>query len=118
MSSRGAAAVLAGLVLLVGVLLGFGYHATTPGPTYENGKPVICGSAFLPDHTDAAASDLVGQATGTGTGYQAACSDALSTPKIAAFGMVGVSVLALLFCGLTIRSDARRPVPVSEDVAS
>jgi hypothetical protein len=105
-------------VLLIGVLLGFGYHATVPGPSYENGKQVVCGSAFMPDHTDAAAYDLVGGSTGTGTGYEAACSDALSTPRIAAFGMVGIGVLTLLFCGLTIRPEVRRPVAASEEVTS
>jgi hypothetical protein len=82
MSTRGAVAVIAGLLVVVGVIVGFLPHSTLD-PDLQVSVP--CGSAFSPD------------------GTFLACGSALSGPRWAAIGIAAVGLVAGLFLLLTMK---------------
>ena len=116
MSPRGAAGVLAGLVILVGVILGYVPHHLAADPVLG---VINCGSAFSPS-VDAAGTDLGSAAAGVPTNFTQQCSDALSAPRTISFVLIGVGVLVGLFCLLTaIGAQPKResPKPVQETLS-
>lgn len=83
MSTRGAAAVIAGLLVVIGVVVGLIPHSAIDpslGPV-----PVACGSAFSPKDTFSV------------------CDAALSGPRWTAIGIGAVGLLAGLFLLLTMK---------------
>jgi hypothetical protein len=88
---------------MVGLVLGFSTHSVGEGTP---GGAITCGSAFSPDNTVATGVDQISQMSN----FAQQCSDSLGTPRTVALSLVGVSVLALLFLGLTIKSSVAQPV--------
>lgn len=89
--------MLAGIVLAVGLVIGFMSHSVSD----EFGDSITCGSPFSPQHAEALGADLGSAAANVATSYDQQCGDALSAPRTVALSIAGVGVLALLFCGLT-----------------
>jgi hypothetical protein len=104
MSTRGAAAVIVGLVLAIGLIFGLVPHSVPA----EFGA-VSCGSAFNPDKLSVSGANIVAAMSGSATDFDQQCSDALSTPRLIALGLIGVGALTLLFVGLT-----RKPALASQ----
>jgi hypothetical protein len=116
MNNRKALAVIAGIVLALGFILAV-------VPTHVSGGEVPCGSALAPDDSKANAAefgDAIGDIYRGGDGsddggYVALCEDRVSTQRMIAFPVAGVSALALLFLGLTAqqissqRADDEQP---------
>lgn len=99
MNARSASAVLAGLVLLVGVILGFSISPTTSDPVLGT---IHCGSPFH-SSTDAASADLGAGLAGVAVDHESECSSALTGPRIAAWSLIGLGGLGLLFFLLTMK---------------
>lgn len=107
MSTRGALAVIAAVVLGFGLLL-----ALIP----VSANDVGCGSAISPDSSAAGAAEFgedleSAYAGGSGVdgGFRAACEDRVTTQRLTAFPIAGIGVLALGFLALTSKGK-----PVSE----
>ncbi|MGY1830157.1 hypothetical protein ACI8AA_06960 [Geodermatophilus sp. SYSU D01180] len=102
MSNRAAAAVIAGIVLVIGIILAF-------VPISVSSGEVGCGSALSSDTSTASAAefgDAIADAYRGGDGsddgaYVALCDDRVFTQRLLAFPVVIVGALALLFLGLT-----------------
>ena len=92
--------MVAGLVILVALFIGLSGHSL-PGDGISG--EIHCGSAFAPDHTDAIGTDLGAGAAGFSRDFDSQCADALSTPRTIGLSLLGVSLLALLFMGLTVK---------------
>jgi hypothetical protein len=109
MSSRGAVGVIAGIVFLVGVVIGYIPHSL-PGDGVIG--TITCGTPFSPDNASAAGTDLGSAAAGVTTDFAQQCSNALGTPRIISFVLIGVAVLVGLFALLTAGQAARtQPAP-------
>ncbi len=93
MSPRKAAAVVAGIVLAVGLLLAV-------NPLSVGGAGVGCGSALAPSQTEALRADVNGP-FGITTLYRAACDEEVGEQRTLAFPILGVAALALVFLWLT-----------------
>jgi hypothetical protein len=96
MSTRGALAVIAGIVLALGVVLAF-------LPVSIDDGDIDCGAALQLSASQASAEDMV-----NGGDHLARCEDRVGTQRLFAFPLVGVGALGLLFLGLTsprARSD-------------
>jgi hypothetical protein len=95
MSTRGALAVVAAIVLAVGFLL-----AVLP----VSSGGVGCGNAFSPSSDEASAADfsetIRGTDTGDGSTHVESCEGRVSTQRLVAFPLAGVGFLGLLFLGL------------------
>jgi hypothetical protein len=115
MSNRKALAVLAGIILALGVILAL-------VPTSVSSGEVSCGSALAPDSgttSDASLAefkDAIGDAYrgGDGTdngGYVALCEDRVSTQRFIAFPIAGVGALVLAFLLLTASSQVQAQEP-------
>lgn len=87
MSTRGAAAVIAGLLVVIGLVVGFVPHSAIDP---DLGVSVPCGSAFSPK-----AVFLV-------------CGNVLSGPRWTAVGIAAVGALAGLFLMLTAKPAAKQ----------
>lgn len=106
MSTRGALAVVAAIVLAAGVLL-----ALLPVSVADG---VGCGSAISPEPNAAMAAEFGASledafAGGTGDadgGFQALCEDRVTAQRLAAFPLVGIGVLALVFLALNVAAEA------------
>lgn len=104
MSSRRAVLVIAGVVLLVGLVFAFA-PVTTGG--------ISCGNAFASSTSEAAGADLFE----TGSDYVGACEDALTSRRWIAFGLMGLAGLVLLFGLLTstgVASSAEQNRPARQ----
>lgn len=114
MSNRKALGVIAGLVVLVGLILLF-------VPTAVAGGDVGCGSAMSPSSADAigaelgdALSDIYAGGDGSDDGgYQALCDDRIGTQRVVAWSIVGVGALVLLFLFLTAQHKTRWDPPAA-----
>lgn len=101
MSTRGALAVVAAIVIAAGFVL-----ALLP----VSAKGVQCGTALHPDKMgaitaefqDSVTAALRGERGGGEDAYADACEDRVSSQRTAAFLLVGVGGLALLFVALTV----------------
>ncbi len=110
MSTRGALAVIAAVVIAVGFLLAL-------LPVSANG--VACGSALGPDSSKASAAEFrvsledafAGGDGDVNGGFQASCEDRVTTQRLVAYPLAGVGGLALVFLALTSKGK-----PVSEPV--
>lgn len=102
MTTRKAAAVIAGLVLAIGLLLLF-------VPVSVAGD-VDCGSAVAPDSIGAIGAEFSDALNGRSTDYQVMCDERVSTQRLIAFSIAGIGALALLFVVLT----AARADPVTK----
>jgi len=99
MSPRRAAVVLAGLVFLVGVLLGLLPHSV---------GDVGCGSPWSPSVAPNGA-DLGSLTAGITTDYTSQCASTLSMPRVFSWVLVGVGGAGLVFVGL-MSLDTSSPV--------
>jgi hypothetical protein len=90
--------VIAGLLLLVGVIVGF---------SSVSAGSVSCGSAFSADSSavklaDAQASiDQAITGVAVGESYAEQCSSSIGTRRAITWPLIGVGVLGLVFVGLT-----------------
>lgn len=107
MGTRRALGVIAGLVLLVGLVLAV-------VPLSVDGGAVDCGSAFMPSEAGAFIedvdrgpfSDLVGE-----------CEDTVSARRYLAYGLAGAGGLVLLFLWLSGQHRTRWDSPAAADGA-
>lgn len=112
MSPRKAAAVIAGIVLIVGFLLAI-------NPLSVGGAGVGCGSALSPSQTEALREDLDGP-FGITSVYRSACDEEVSERRMLAFPILGVAGLALVFLWLTRaeKASASEDEPAEDASAS
>lgn len=108
MSNRLAATIVAMVVLGVGLAVGFWPHSVPNNTLYSSmGDTISCGSAFAKSGevtgADAGAAYANAQSGGAAplTDFQGACEDAVSGPRTAAWVLVGVGGVAMLFLILT-----------------
>ncbi|MCW2579868.1 MAG: hypothetical protein JWR82_1469 [Blastococcus sp.] len=121
MAPRSAAAVVAALVLVVGVIVGLWPHSIPLDYQPADGSAAMsCGSAFAGDSSAAEEAELGrhirqvfegGDLTASAEQYQAQCSDAMSTARVAAWVLIGGGVLALLFLSLIGQGKADEAEP-------
>lgn len=112
MQNRSAAAVLAGVVVAVGLIAGIWQLSVDRGFTHvTDGDTVACGSAFggLDDNPDLSDSD--------GAGYRLRCEDKLSSQRTMAFLIMGLGALGLGWHALTWKPEppTRRLVDEEDD---
>lgn len=92
------------------------HHVPLDFHSGDSNTSVSCGSAFAPDHSGFLAANFgsdisaayAGKGVDAGVDYAARCSDALQTPRIAAWLLVGAGILAGLFLLLTFTSSSRQ----------
>lgn len=106
MNTRGAAAVVAGLLLIVGFALSISVVSI------DFSGPINCGSAVAPDRSTLDAGTPSGEAE-VFDSIRARCDEALSGRRAVAFPVAGVGALGLVFIGLTAfqRRQATAPAP-------
>lgn len=100
MHPRKAAAVIAAVVLALGVIL-----AVTPLSVGAGSNEVECGSAFSPSQTPAIVADAVDRPL-LGS-YVAQCEDEVSGRRLIAYSLAGAAALVLLFVWLTGQHETR-----------
>lgn len=114
MSARAAGTVIAGLVFVVALVVGFWPHTIPLDYTAPDGtETVSCGSAFAADPQgaeDAALGRhirgaLGGELTASSQEYEARCADGLRAPRIIALVLAGGGLLAGVFLLLTARRE-------------
>lgn len=110
MSNRKAAAILAGAILFIGLVVGYWPLSTDRGyVTEEHGDTVACGSAFGGLSSEADAAEFGGAIRdiydgGDGSddgGYVELCQGKVSSQRVIAFVVGGLGALGLAFLGLT-----------------
>ena len=99
MSTRRAAAVIAGLLLAIGLFVGLSPVSVADDTT--------CGSAFMPTTRVAEAKTVVGLTTDgpAATDYLALCNDAIGVRRLLAIPLAGLGAIAGLFLLLTAKAD-------------
>jgi len=97
MSSRRAIGVLAGIVLLLGMIL-----ALTPLSVDGGTESIGCGSAYSPSYTSAEIQDIV-----NGGDALDRCEDKVGGRRSVAYPLAGAAALTLLFLGLTAQHKTR-----------
>ena len=100
MSNRKAAAVIAGVVLTVGLVVMF-----LPASISPRGVNIGCGSAVISSSTPGLTDAMLGG----GLGLDDQCRDKLAKRRAISFPLVGVGVLALLFVALTANRSSLGP---------
>ncbi len=107
MTPRRAAAVVAGIVLTVGLLM-----AINPLTVDGANAKLDCGTALSPSYTEARQADM-DLPFGFPALHRAACDEAVGEQRGLAFPILGVAGLALVFLWLTrdheTRQDAGTP---------
>lgn len=113
MTARGASGVLAGLLLLVGVVLGFTLSPSLHDPVLGT---ISCGAPFRAS-TDADASDMGSAMANVATDFAGQCSSALTGPRIATFSLIGIGGVGLLFFLLTMKGLSPTQEPERQPAA-
>lgn len=108
MTYRRAAAVIAGLLLVVGLVLLF-----TPVRADDVSGPVACGSVVAPDNSGPDA-DWPDAEVAIFARLHGECLSALSSRRTAALVIGGIGGLGLLFVALTSRRVAVHPPAYDE----
>lgn len=114
MSNRRAGAILAGIVLLMGIVIGFWPLSVDRGFVHVyDGDTVACGSAFggLADNPDL---DEFGANSDRATGYRTGCEDKLSSQRTIALVLIGLAGVGLAWLALTSRAAPPSP-PMASD---
>lgn len=107
MGTRRALGVIAGLVLLVGLVLAL-------LPLSVDGGAVDCGSAFMPSEAGAFIADVD---RGPFSDLAGECEAAVSARRYLAYGLAGAGGLVLLFLWLSGPHRTRWDSPAATDEA-
>lgn len=105
MSSRGVVAVIAGVLLLVGVFVGFSTHKISDSAVATSAS---CGSAFSPSNADAGVYDVQAVMAGEGKSFAQQCTSALTGPRTVALVLVGAGLLVAVSLVLTVHPAKQR----------
>lgn len=118
MSTRGALAVIAGILLALGVVLAFVPVSidddVTCGSAVTGADDSPTSEAALADYSSALGDAYRGGSYENKGAHVAQCEDRVGTQRLIAFPLVGVGTLALIFVGLTSARSRTVDQPPSE----